>query len=150
MALQINFLSSNLLVINLSGSAASKFIINHARFWEGYIVSEAYEKKSEWSQVLFTQFVLNNNDKYLSDFKAHIQLTHNMIEEIANRFKIANETCRLSAQSALNMKRLLKCTKDVGQYYRLISLLDFGDAIDELRRQSTFAIVNDLIYNKKI
>ena len=33
-ALQINFLSKNLIVINLSNLAASKFIINHSNFWE--------------------------------------------------------------------------------------------------------------------
>ena len=87
-ALQINFLSSNLVVINMSSAAASKFIINHAKFWEAFIVSEAYNKKSDWPQALFTQFVLNNNDKYLSDFKTHLQINSNIIEEVSNRYKI--------------------------------------------------------------
>lgn len=109
-ALQIHFLSSSNIVINLTNAAASRFIINHPRFWEvincqktfqlnlvikllfwicldkkSFIVSEAYEKKSEWPQVLFNQFILGNNEKYLNDFKNHIQLTPQMIEEVTNR-----------------------------------------------------------------
>ena len=33
-ALQINFLSMNLIVINLTNAAVSKFIVNHKKFWE--------------------------------------------------------------------------------------------------------------------
>ena len=33
-ALQINFLSSNLVIINLNGAAVTKFMANHPKFWE--------------------------------------------------------------------------------------------------------------------
>lgn len=65
----------------------SKFIVNHPKFWEAYIVSEAYEKKSDWSLALFNQFILNNNEKYFLDFKTHAQLNSNVIEEVSNRLE---------------------------------------------------------------
>ena len=49
-------------------------------------MSEAYEKKADWSHALFNQFILGNNEKYLNDFRAHIKLTSSMIDEITNRF----------------------------------------------------------------
>jgi len=52
---------------------------------KAFIVSEAYEKKSDWPQVLLNQYVLSNNEKYLADFKMYIGLGNNLIEECANR-----------------------------------------------------------------
>lgn len=120
--------------------------------FKSFIVSEAYEKKSEWPQILFNQFILNNNEKYLDDFKNHIQLTSSMIEEVSNRFKRASgSSTKLSAQSVLNMKKLLKsCLKDIGQFYRIISMLEFQDCVDEMQKDANFSIVSDLISNKKI
>ena len=100
--------------------------------------------------LVFNQFVLNNNEKYLSDFRTHIQLTSNLIEEIANRFKLSNETNKLNNQSIANLKRILKFCKDIGQYYRLISQLEFNDCIDEIKTKNYISIVNDLILNRKI
>jgi spatacsin len=37
-ALQISFLSSNLIIVNLNSAAASKFIINHSNFWEASFI----------------------------------------------------------------------------------------------------------------
>jgi hypothetical protein len=118
---------------------------------QSFIVSEVYEKKSEWPQILFNQFILNNNQKYLNDFKNHIQLTSNMIEEVSNRFRRASDASnRLGPQAVLNMKKLLKGLKDIGQYYRIVSMLDFQDCVDEMQKDVNFSIVNDLILNKKI
>lgn len=149
-ALQTYFLSNNLVIINLNSVAASKFIVNHSNFWEAYIVSEAYEKKTDWSHALFNQYVLNNNEKYLNDFRAHIQLSSTLIEEIANRFKMTNEKAKLGQQSNENMKKLLKYCKDIGQYYRLVSQLEFNDCIEDLKNRNYISIVNDLILNKKL
>lgn len=108
-------------------------------------------KKSEWSQVLFNQFILNNNEKYLTDFKNHIQLTSSMIEEVFNRYKLAVDMNRLKKQSVENMKRLLKgSSKELGQYYRIISCLEFQDCISDMQKEQNYSIVNDLILNKKI
>lgn len=151
-ALQIHFLSSNLFIVNLTSSDASKFIINHTKFWEAYIVSEAYKKKSEWPLALFNQFILNNNEKYLVDFKAHLQITPTLLEEVTNRYKLCLESNsdKLTSQSVENMKRLLKNCKEIGQYYRLAAYLDFKDLLDEIQTKKYSSIINDLILNKKI
>lgn len=150
-ALQIHFLSSNIIIVNLNSTAASKFIVNHKKFWEAFIVSEAYDKKSDWPQALFNQFILNNNEKYFIDFKAHIQLSPNIIEEVSNRYKIWNETNNLSSQSVSNMKHLLKYCKDISQYYRLVSSLEFKDLISDIQINKSYSsIINDLIMNKRI
>ena len=118
--------------------------------FQAFIVSEAYEKKSDWSQALFNQFILNNNEKYLSDFKAHIGISSSIVEEVANRYKLWNETNKSSSDSIGNMKRLLKYLKDIGQYYKLAAMLDFKDVIGEIQTKNFSSIINDLILNKRI
>ena len=65
-------------------------------------------------------------------------------------YKLTNETHKMSNQSSENMKKLLKYCKDISQYYRLITQLDFTDCIDELKTKNYISIVNDLILNKKM
>lgn len=48
------------------------------------------------------------------------------------------------------MKRLLKCSKDLGQYYRLITSLDFKDLMTEMQTKKYSSIINDLITIKKL
>ncbi len=74
-----------------------------------------------------------------------------MIEEVSNRFKLANEANgRMSPYSVANMKELLKSTKDIVQYYRIATSLEFHDLVTEMQKQPNFTIINDLILNKKI
>jgi hypothetical protein len=140
----------------LSSTAASKFIYNHPKFWEAYIVSEAYNKKSEWPQALFNQFVLNSNEKYLVDFKTHLQLNGSMIEEVCNRYKLwlsesgNRQVAAAGDECEENMKKLLKHSKDIVQFYRLATGLDFKDLLDEMQTKTYSSIINDLIMNKKI
>lgn len=141
-------------MINLSSHAASKFIVSHSRFWEALIVSEAYEKKSDWPQALFNQFILNGNEKYLLDFKNHLQLGSSIIEEVANRCKLwLNESttaATLPPQSEENMKKLLRQCKELTQFYRLAVMLDFKDLVDELHSKRYSCVIKDLISNKKL
>ncbi len=115
---------------------------------QAHIVSEAYDKKTDWPLALFNQYVLNNNEKYLIDFRSHLNLGANIIEEVSNRYKLSNEN--MSDQSKLNMKSLLKYCKDITQYYRLSSSLEFKDCIAEIQTRNYSSIINDLILNKKI
>jgi spatacsin len=149
-ALQIHFLSSNLTIINLSGAQASKFVVNHPKFWEAHIVSEAYNKKSEWPQALFNQFVLNGNDKYLADFKTHLQLNANMIEEVLNRYRMWLSENKPSAECEDNIKKLLKHSKDIVQLYRLATSFEFKDLLEEMQTKNYSSIINDMIMNKKL
>ena len=51
-------------------------------------MSDAYNKKSDWSiwsLAIFNIFIINNNEKYLLDFKGHLQLNTIIIEEVANK-----------------------------------------------------------------
>jgi spatacsin len=149
-ALQVHFLSSNVTIINLSGAAASKFIVNHPKFWEAHIVSEAYNKKSEWPQALFNQFILRNNEKYLVDFKTHLQLNSTMIDEVSNRYRIWLSENKPTPECEENMKKLLKHSKDIVQFYRLATSFEFKDLLDEMQTKNYTSIINDLIMNKKI
>lgn len=119
-------------------------------FLKAYIVSEAYDKKSDWSQALFNQFILNNNEKYLIDFKAHINISSNVIEETVNRYKIWTESNKPSAQTVQNIKKLIKFGKDIGLYYKYASMLELKDLIDEIQTKKYSSIISDMIFNKKI
>lgn len=77
-------------------------------------------------------------------------MTSTVIEEMVNRFKMTNEKTKLSVQSNENMRKILKYCKDIGQYYRLASQLEFNDCIEDLKSKNYFSIVNDLILNKKL
>jgi len=149
-ALQIHFLSSNRVIVNLNANAVTKFIISHSKFWEAYIVSEAYQRSPDLPQALFHQFIVNNNEKYLLDYKNHIGLSSIVIEEVANRFKMANESSKLHSQCATNMRKLLKYCKDVTVYYKLAQLLDFRDTVSEIMSRNYSSIINDLISLKKL
>lgn len=149
-ALQINFLSSNLVIVNINQYAVTEFIVNHDKFWEAFIVSEAYDRKSDWPWALFNQFILNSNEKYLVDFKVHLQISSNIIEEVSNRYKSWLERNSPTPQIIDNMKRLLKYSKDLAQYYRLVSNLEFKDLLIELQAKKYSSIIKDLIASKRI
>jgi hypothetical protein len=59
-------------------------------------------------------------------------------------------TSELSHYSRENMRKILKYCKDIGQYYKLITQLEFTDCINEIKTKNYISIVNDLILNKKI
>ncbi len=76
-----------------------------------------------------------------------------MIEEVANRYKThVNESSnnKLTQQSIENMKKLLRHSKDIIMYYKLVTSLDFKDILDEIQTKQYSSIINDLIMNKKI
>ena len=66
------------------------------------------------------------------------------------RFKVNNEITKLSNQSVLNMKKLLKYCKDISVYYKIAVKLDFKDVLNELSSKNYSSIINDLVSNKKI
>lgn len=151
-ALQINFLSSGQVIVNLNQAGVTKFLTSHTKFWETFIVCEAYERKTDLSLALFSQFIVNNNEKFFIDFKAYLQINLNTIEEVVNRFKLwSNEVGNVNQQSIENMKKILKCCKDIGHLYRLANLLEFNDWINtEVKSQKYFSILNDMILTKKL
>ncbi|CAF0723942.1 unnamed protein product [Brachionus calyciflorus] len=151
-ALQIHFLSSGLVILNLNQSGVTKFLTSHGNFWETFIVCEAYDRKSDLPLALFNQFIVNNNEKFFQDFKGYLQINLNTIEEVANRYKLwASETNDVSQQSKENMKKLLKCCKDIGCLYRLASSLDLNEWLNnEIKNQKFQSILHDMILTKKL
>ena len=63
---------------------------------------------------------------------------------------MSDETSKLNPAAIENMKKFLKHCKDVGQYYKLASILDLKDVLVELQSKKYSSIVNDLIANKKL
>ncbi|RNA30860.1 spatacsin-like [Brachionus plicatilis] len=127
-ALQIKILSTGIQIVNLNQTLVTKFLTEHAKFWEAYIVAEAYDRMTDLSLALFNQFVMNNNVKYFQDFKTYLTINQNTVEEIVNRYKLWISEGNSSEQQAIeNIKILLKCCKDISFFYRMSSSLELTE-----------------------
>ena len=130
----------------------TKFLAEHPKFWEGYIVAEAYDQMNDLTLALFNQFIIKNNMKYFEDFKLYLTVNQNTVEEIVNRYKLwISEANKVEKQAIENVKIVLKCCKDIGLFYRMASSLDLADwALNEADNKKCLSILKDMIMNKKI
>ncbi|XP_013406016.1 spatacsin isoform X2 [Lingula anatina] len=123
-ALQMHLLSSGTKVINLHTEDVTKFITTHNKFYESYIVAEAYNCKNIWPSALFQHVIINGDLKYLQDYKAHIGLNTAVILEVADRYRREGSK---NGSSASNMKRLLESCKDIVTKFKVAQEFAFDD-----------------------
>lgn len=151
-ALQIKILSTGIQIVNLNQAAVTKFLTEHEKFWEGYIVAEAYDRMNDLTLALFNQFIIKNNMKYFEDFQLYLTVNQNTVEEIVNRYKLwMSEENNVEKQAIENVKIVLKCSKDIGFFFRMASSIDLADwALNEASNKKCLSILKDMIMNKKL
>ncbi|XP_064608291.1 spatacsin-like [Liolophura sinensis] len=140
-ALQSHLLSSGVHLINLSPTEASMFIRHHARFTEAYIVSDAYNRRTDWAAALCTNFLINGDMKYFTEFKNYVKLTPSLISETVERYEqLANKP----SHSLQQVQKLLSCCRDVKVKYQLAKDLGMKEIVTKMENGECGAYLLDI------
>ncbi|GFQ79912.1 spatacsin [Trichonephila clavata] len=146
-ALQIYFVPSGIWIIGLDESSVARFITDHDKFSQAYIVAEEYGNHQLWSQALLHNVVLRGDREYLREFKSHMGLTTSLIIDVVKRYK------KLSSKTenmVRNMKLLLSLCSNVKMKYSLAQELGFSDMISELLMGEASSYLQDLMANNTL
>ncbi|XP_064618908.1 spatacsin-like isoform X2 [Lineus longissimus] len=141
-SLQLHLISSGTTVLNLDSDGLTKFITNHGKFFEAFIVAEAYHRKSDWAAAVCQQVAINGDFTYLKDLKSFIHLTPNLLAEIVDRFK---REANKPSQGNNNMKRILSYCRDIQMKYKLATSLGLTDVVMEMYKGDGSAYLNDTV-----
>ncbi|RWS22558.1 spatacsin-like protein, partial [Leptotrombidium deliense] len=149
-ALQINYLPSGLVILNLTETAVADFVSKHHKFAEALIVADAYQHQRSWDQALFNLVVLHGDWNYFRDYSLQIKLTTTNFEEIIalytkyknNNFLTLSSDKQTSVNN--NLQRLLTHLPDLRQQYQYCMLLDFHEMANNLLHGENGAFLRDL------
>lgn len=139
-ALQIKYLKTPKQFINLTSKGANLLIADHPVFSEAFIVSEAYKQKESWAAALCNNVINLGNMKYLTDFRTHVRITPQLVEEAVDRYQQSSEK---SPQALTNIKKLLQFCKDVRVQYRIAKQLGLRDFIGTLDKGDAKSYILD-------
>ncbi|GFT33800.1 spatacsin [Trichonephila clavipes] len=146
-ALQIYFVPSGIWIIGLDESSVARFITDHDKFSQAYIVAEEYGNHQLWSQALLHNVVLRGDREYLREFQSHMGLTTSLIIDVVKRYK------KLSSKTenmVRNMKLLLSLCSNIKMKYSLAQELGFSDMISELLMGEASSFLQDLMANNTL
>ncbi|KAL3867490.1 hypothetical protein ACJMK2_044692 [Sinanodonta woodiana] len=87
-ALQLKYITTSLIFLNLTQQGAIQLITEHSIFPEVFIVSEAYGIKDKWASALCNNVILRGDLKYLQEFKSMQRLTPALIQEAIERLEL--------------------------------------------------------------
>ncbi|BFY97193.1 hypothetical protein BsWGS_00232 [Bradybaena similaris] len=141
LSLQLQLLPSGVNVINLNRDQVAAFVNNHGRFIEAMVVSDAYDRRADWTEAIFNNVVINGDMRYLQEMRLHVHITSVLVEDVVKRYKQA--TSRHSA-ALTAITKLLTLTKDVQLQYRLASELGLTDVITTLLKGDTGCYLQDI------
>ncbi|GIY09526.1 spatacsin [Caerostris extrusa] len=81
-ALQIYFVPSGVWIIGLDETSVARFITDHDKFSQAYIVAEQYGNHQLWSQALLHNVVLRGDREYLREFQFYMGLKASLIADV--------------------------------------------------------------------
>ncbi|XP_041372717.1 spatacsin-like [Gigantopelta aegis] len=142
LALQLQHLSSGVILINLSPEGVTSFLNQHPKFSECLIVSEAYGKRANWVTAIYNNVIVNSDFRYLQDLKSHIGLTPTMIAEAVDRYQQMGSP---SSQCIANIKKLLPYCKDVKTQYSIAKDLGLTDVISTMLKGESASYLQDIM-----
>ena len=61
-------------------------------YFQAFIISEAYQQKENWALGLCNNVIKEGNMKYLQDFRNHIRLTPQLVEDAVDKYVICTYT----------------------------------------------------------
>ncbi|RWS07920.1 spatacsin-like protein [Dinothrombium tinctorium] len=148
-ALQIHYLPSSIVIINLSDAAITEFVSKHPKFNEALIVAEGYQHHRSWDAALFNNFVLNGDQIYLREYLTHFQLTTTNFDEIvalytkykANNFQNINSDKQRAITA--NLRKLITLLDDVKKKYQYGCALEMHELANSLLQENG-AFLRDL------
>lgn len=139
--LQLDLLSSGIHVINLTPEDAVNFIIQHPKFSEALVVSEAYNKTAVWGEALCNRLIIHGDFRYLQDLKAYIRLNPALIIDTIDRYK---QLPHKPSQCEGNLKKLLLYCKDLRLQYQIARELGLKDFLSQLETGHNSAYIMDI------
>ncbi|CAE1307541.1 SPG11 [Acanthosepion pharaonis] len=139
--LQLDLLSSGIHVINLTPEDAVNFIIQHPKFSEALVVSEAYNKTAVWGEALCNRLIIHGDFRYLQDLKAYIRLNPALIIDTIDRYK---QLPQKPSQCEGNLKKLLLYCKDLRLQYQIARELGLKDFLSQLETGHNSAYIMDI------
>ncbi|MBN3318750.1 SPTCS protein, partial [Atractosteus spatula] len=140
--LQLHFLNhgQDHRVINLPKTDLLDAIISLPRFYQSFVVAEAYDFIPDWAEVLYQKVIVKGDFAYLEEFKQQRLLQASLFEEISKKFKHSKPP----ANANQNLKKLLKYCEDVYMCYKLAYEHGFFDVANMLLQDpKTSCYLND-------
>lgn len=121
-ALQINYLNTTFVVINLTEIQATHFINTHPKFFEAFIVADAYSLHRNWCVAFFNNIILNGDWQYYRDYATYYKLSTENFEEIMSLYSKFKKERTISADRAnaikQNVQKLVMMVKDLKLMYK--------------------------------
>ncbi|XP_072050240.1 spatacsin-like [Amphiura filiformis] len=140
-ALQLHLLPMRKKVVNLDTNAVAEFVTQHPKFYEAFIVSNAYRYQTEWSVSIYNNVIDQGDLTYFEEYRACMPASDSIFREVAMRFK--RESSR-GSQTTANMKTLLGHCQDVLMAYKIATELDFQDIARGLLEGEAGAYLRDV------
>ena len=141
LSLQLQLLPNGIVVIHLSKEQVVNFVSSHPRFIEAMVVSEAYERRADWSEAIYANVVTNGDMRYLQELRLHVLITPTIVEDVVKRYKQAS----VKPSTALTaIRKLLSNCKDVQLQYKLASELGLTDIVTALLKGDTGSYLQDV------
>lgn len=89
------------LVLNLEPNKVREFVLSCPKFYEAYIVSQAYNSVPiEWADAFFNVVILNNNLTYLDNFTDVFNLSLSLLEKLVKRLDQVTNSYKSSSSRA--------------------------------------------------
>ncbi|KAF8787872.1 Spatacsin like protein [Argiope bruennichi] len=148
-ALQIYFIPSGVWIIGLDESSVSRFITDHDKFPQAYIVAEEYGNHQLWSQALLHNVVLRGDKEYLREFQSYMGLSTSLITDVVKRYQKLDERTK-SPNTKENIKLLLTWCSNSKAKYILAKELELNHLAEEILKGDESAYLHDLIANNAL
>ncbi|XP_059487739.1 spatacsin [Neocloeon triangulifer] len=123
----------------------SILITNRLSFPQAIIVAKAYNHPVDWGAALYHHCVLQNEQKYLTDFKQGMNLTPALVEDISRRFQHESS---LNSDMAKMMKQIVNNVKSVEVKYRVASQLGFKDILENMLSSADLPYLKDTVWRR--
>ncbi|CAL1526128.1 unnamed protein product [Lymnaea stagnalis] len=141
LSLQLQLLANGVQVIELTRDQLTNFVNTHNRFIEAMVVSDAYERRTDWSEATFNNVVVNGDMRYLQEMKLHVRITPSLVEDVVKRYKQLTVKPNAAIQP---LRKLLSLCKDAQLQYRLANELGLTDIVTALLKGDTSNYLQDI------
>lgn len=112
---------------------------------QSLILGRAYPYELNWTDALYTNYVLHGNDRYLQDYCERLQLTEPMIEALVKQFQRQQD---VTPRMELAIGRLVELVETVTTRYRLASLLGLKRCVANMINDHSLYYLKDTNYGR--
>ncbi|KAH8305915.1 hypothetical protein KR018_003648 [Drosophila ironensis] len=136
-------------VIGVRSRDEFKELVNcHLRVPQAMILSRAYGFDINWSEALFSQFVVLQVPNYLQEYLCHQSINDDVIEQVVKSYLIHCQSRTTNAKQEESLAQLVELTKSVILKYKLASLLGFKPIVMALINESPVHYLRDTNFGR--